>query len=41
MDKKQKVPGFLGDMEAIIRAGVHYDHNDAFEWLRTEVTTLM
>lgn len=41
MDKKQKDPGFLGDMEAIIRSGVHYDQDDAFEWLRTEVITLM
>jgi len=41
MDKKKKDPGFLGDMEAIIRSGVHYDQDDAFEWLRTEVITLM
>jgi len=37
IEEKEKDPGFIGDLEALLRQGIIYDQNAAFEWLRKEM----
>jgi predicted nucleotidyltransferase component of viral defense system len=37
LEEKQTDPDFLGDMEALLRKGVVYDPEAAFEWVRAEL----
>lgn len=39
IEEKEQNPGFMGDMEGLIRSGVEYDQEAAFKWLRNEVIT--
>jgi len=34
---KEKDPDFAGDMEALLRPGIEYNQNTAFEWLKNEI----
>ncbi len=36
IEDKQKDPDFLGDIEAILRVGLKYNSDDAFNWLKNE-----
>ncbi len=36
-EEKQNNPGFTGDMEALLRAGVKYNQEDAREWVINEL----
>ncbi len=40
LDKEQD-PDFTGDMEALLRPGIKYDQNAAFEWIKAEVISKM
>lgn len=37
--EKEQDPDFTGDMEALLRPGIHYDQEAAFEWIKNEVIT--
>lgn len=37
IEKKEIDPGFIGDMEGLLKPGIKYDQRAAFEWLKTEV----
>tara|TARA_R110002050_G_scaffold63730_1_gene139126 strand:+ start:758 stop:1546 length:789 start_codon:yes stop_codon:yes gene_type:complete len=37
IEAKEKAPLFTGDMEALLRPGVAYDQEAAFEWLKSEL----
>tara|TARA_R110000868_G_scaffold60855_3_gene185301 strand:+ start:926 stop:1717 length:792 start_codon:yes stop_codon:yes gene_type:complete len=37
MEQKVNDPDFIGDMEALLRPGVYYDQDTAFEWLKNEL----
>lgn len=37
IEEKEQDPNFTGDMEALLRAGIEYNQEKAFEWLKTEV----
>jgi len=39
LEEKEQDPDFTGDMEALLRPGVEYDQEAAFEWIRNEVIT--
>lgn len=39
MDEKKASAPFLGDMEALLKPGVAYDQDIAFEWLENELLT--
>jgi len=41
IEDKQNDPEFLGDMEALLRTGLDYNTEDAFEWLKTELIEKM
>ena len=34
---KEQDPNFKGDMEGLIRPGVEYDQEAAFEWVKNEL----
>jgi predicted nucleotidyltransferase component of viral defense system len=37
--EKEQDPDFTGDMEALLRPGVYYDQEGAFEWIKNDVIT--
>ncbi len=37
IEEKEQDPEFLGDMEALLRPRVHYDHKAAFFWLKNNL----
>lgn len=37
IEKKEKDVGFTGDMEALLRPGIEYNQEAAFEWLKNEL----
>ncbi|NBR13510.1 MAG: nucleotidyl transferase AbiEii/AbiGii toxin family protein [Crocinitomicaceae bacterium] len=37
IEEKENDPNFTGDMEAILRPGIKYDQQSAFEWLKNDV----
>lgn len=37
MEEKENDPDFTGDMEALLRPGIKYNQEAAFEWLRNEL----
>lgn len=37
IEEKENNPDFTGDMEAILRTGLEYNQNTAFEWLKSEL----
>mgnify|MGYP005989582047 FL=1 len=37
IEEKEQDPNFTGDMEALLRTGIKYNQEKAFEWLKTEV----
>lgn len=37
IEGKEQDPNFTGDMEALLRTGITYNQEKAFEWLKTEV----
>lgn len=39
LEDKEQDSDFTGDMEALLRPGVEYDQQAAFEWIRNEVIT--
>ena len=41
IELKQSDPEFLGDMEALLRVGLEYNSDDAFEWLKNEFIEYM
>lgn len=41
IEKKETDPNFKGDMEALLRTGIEYHQDDAFEWLKSEIIERM
>ena len=39
LEEKEQDSDFTGDMEALLRPGIEYDQQAAFEWIRNEVIT--
>jgi predicted nucleotidyltransferase component of viral defense system len=37
IEEKENNPDFTGDMEALLRSGIAYSQEDAFEWLKSEL----
>lgn len=37
IEEKEQDPNFTGDMEALLRTGIEYNQEKAFEWLKNEV----
>jgi predicted nucleotidyltransferase component of viral defense system len=37
IEEKENDPNFTGDMEALLRPGIKYDQQSAFEWLKNDV----
>ncbi len=37
IEEKEKNDKFIGDMEALLRPGIEYDQEEAFEWLKSEL----
>jgi len=37
IDEKEQKPEFTGDMEALLRSGIKYNQEAAFEWLKNEL----
>ena len=37
LEAKEKDPGFLGDMEGLLRPGIEYDQGQAFAWVKEEI----
>jgi predicted nucleotidyltransferase component of viral defense system len=37
IEEKENDPNFTGDMEALLRPGIEYDQQAAFEWLKNDV----
>lgn len=37
LEKKENDPGFIGDMEALLRPDIKYNQKTAFEWLKREL----
>jgi len=37
IEKKENDPDFAGDMEALLRSGIEYNQEAAFEWLKNEL----
>ena len=37
IEEKEQDPNFTGDMEALLRAGVEYNQEEAFTWLKKEI----
>ncbi|MFD2586753.1 MULTISPECIES: hypothetical protein [Flavobacteriaceae] len=36
-EEKEQDPNFTGDMEALLRTGIAYNQEKAFEWLKSEL----
>ena len=41
LEEKENDPGFSGDMEALLRSGIEYNQETAFEWLKEELMDRM
>jgi predicted nucleotidyltransferase component of viral defense system len=41
IELKEQDPNFLGDLEAILRVGLKYNSDDAFNWIKTELIEKM
>ncbi len=41
IEEKENDINFSGDMEALLRTGIEYDQNVAFEWLKNELLEKM
>ena len=41
IEQKENDPNFTGDMEALLRPGIKYDQEAAFEWLKKEIINRM
>ncbi|MBU8892592.1 MAG: nucleotidyl transferase AbiEii/AbiGii toxin family protein [Bacteroidales bacterium] len=41
LEEKQNDPDFSGDMEALIRLGLDYNQEEAFDWIKTELLEKM
>lgn len=41
IEEKEQDPSFTGDMEALLRTGITYNQEKAFEWLKNKVITNM
>ncbi|MFS4457429.1 nucleotidyl transferase AbiEii/AbiGii toxin family protein [Maribacter sp. 2304DJ31-5] len=41
IEEKEQDPNFTGDMEALLRTGITYNQEEAFEWLKTGVIANM
>lgn len=39
LQEKKESPDFTGDMEALLRPGIEYDQDKAFEWVQNELIT--
>ncbi len=37
LEEKENDPGFIGDMEALLRPGIDYNQQEAFQWLKDEI----
>lgn len=37
IEEKEQDPSFIGDMEALLRTGIEYNQEKAFEWLKSEL----
>ena len=37
IERKENDPDFTGDIEGLLRAGIIYNQNEAFEWLKNEL----
>ena len=37
IEEKEQDPNFTGDMEALLRTGIEYNQEKAFEWLKSEL----
>ena len=37
IEEKQQNPEFTGDMEALLRSGIEYNQEAAFEWVKNEL----
>lgn len=37
MEEKEQDPNFTGDMEALLRTGINYNQEKAFEWLKSKL----
>jgi len=37
LEEKENDPDFAGDMEGILRSGIKYNQETAFEWVKTEL----
>ncbi len=37
IEAKENDPDFKGDMEGLLRPGIEYNHQEAFEWLKDEI----
>ena len=37
IEEKEQDPDFTGDMEALLRTGVKYNQEEAFNWLKSEL----
>lgn len=37
IEEKENDPNFIGDMEALLRPGIEFDQQAAFEWLKNDV----
>jgi len=37
IEEKETDSGFIGDIEGLLRPGIIYNHEDAFEWLKNEL----
>lgn len=41
LEAKENDPNFLGDMEALLRTGIEYDHEAALKWLKNNLIERM
>jgi predicted nucleotidyltransferase component of viral defense system len=41
IEEKENDPNFTGDMEALLRPGIEYDQQAAFEWLKNDVISIL
>jgi predicted nucleotidyltransferase component of viral defense system len=41
IENKEEDRNFLGDMEALLRAGISYNHQEAFNWLKDQIIEKM
>ena len=41
IEQKENSPEFIGDMEALLRSGIPYNQDEAFNWLKNELIELI